>query len=106
MLWLGAFFGFVGAVIIALGLLVLLLFGYYIPGLLLSSLIFFAILCGWLGIHILPKDMVYPKERYSLKIGYALMTPLAFLLLAQNVIASAITQEIRWAGRSYRKPKS
>ena len=105
-LWLGAFFGFVGAVVIALGLLLLLLFGYYIPGILLSSLILFEILCGWLGIHTLPKSMVYPKERYSSKIGYALMAPLAFLLVAQNVTASAITQEIHWAGRSYRKRKN
>jgi cellulose synthase/poly-beta-1,6-N-acetylglucosamine synthase-like glycosyltransferase len=104
--WLGAFFGFVGAGIIALGLLLLVLFGYYIPGILLSSLIIFEVLCGWFGIQILPKNMVYPKERYSSKIGYALMTPLAFLLIAQNVIASAITQEKQWAGRSYRKPKN
>jgi len=102
--WLGAFVGFVGAPIIALGLLVFLLFGYYIAGILLSAMILFEMLCGWLGIYILPKNMVYPKERYSSKIGYALMTPVAFLLVAQNVAASAITREIRWAGRSYRKP--
>ena len=105
-LWLSAFFFFVGAIIIALGLLLLLLFGYYVAGILLGSLILFVMLCGWLGIHILPKGMVYPKERYSSKIGYALMTPVAFLLVAQTVIASAITREIRWAGRSYRKPKN
>jgi hypothetical protein len=105
-LWLCAFFGFVGVIIIALGLLLLLFSGDYIPGFLLSSLILFEILCGWLGIHILSKNMVFPKERYSSKIGYALMTPLAFLLLAQNVIASAITQEIQWAGQSYRKRKN
>ena len=106
MLWFGAFFVYVGAIIIALGLLLLLLFGYYIPGILLSALILFEILCGWLWIHILPKDMVYPKERYSSKIGYALMTPVASLLIAQNVVASALTREIRWAGRSYRKRKN
>ena len=106
MLWLGAFVGFVGAPIIALGLLVFLFFGYYIAGILFSLLILCEILSGWLGIHILPKNMVYPKERYSSKIGYALMTPLAFLLVAHTVIVSAITQEIQWAGRSYRKPKN
>ncbi len=105
-LWFGAFFGFVGAVILAIGLLLLLPFGYYIPGILLSSLILFEILCGWLGIHILPTSMLYPKECYSSKIGYALMTPLAFLLIAQNIIASAINREIQWAGRSYRKRKN
>jgi cellulose synthase/poly-beta-1,6-N-acetylglucosamine synthase-like glycosyltransferase len=104
-LWLGAFVWFVGPVVIAIGLLLLLPFGYYIPGILLSSLILFEILCGWLGIHILPKNMVYPKERYSSKIGYAFMTPLAFLLIAQDIIASAINREIQWAGRSYRKRK-
>jgi len=104
--WLVAFCGFVGAPIIALGLFFLLLFGYYIPGILLGSLILGEILSGWLVIHILPKTMVYPKERYSKKIGYALMTPLAFLLNAQNIFASAITQEVQWAGRSYRKPKN
>jgi ceramide glucosyltransferase len=103
--WLGSFFGFIGLqVIIALGLF-LLLFGYYLPGILLSSILLFEILYGWLGINILPKTMIYPKERYPLKIGYALLTPVVFLLLTQNVLASAIKQEIQWAGRTYRKPK-
>lgn len=104
--WLGSFFGFIGAqVIIAVGLL-LLVFGYYLPGLLLSSLILFEILYGWLGIAILPKTMVYPKDRYPSQIGYALFTPLVFLLLAQNAFASALTQKIEWAGRTYQKPKN
>jgi ceramide glucosyltransferase len=102
--WLGSFFGFIGAqVIIALGLL-LLLFGYYLPGILLSSMILFEILYGGLGITILPKTMIYPKGRYPSKIGYALLTPLVFLLLAQNALASALTKEMQWAGRTYRKP--
>jgi ceramide glucosyltransferase len=104
--WLGSFFGFIGAqVIIALGLL-LLLFGYYLPGVLLSSMLLFEILYGLLGITILPKTMVYQKERYPSKIGYAFLTPIVFLLLAQNALASALTQEIQWAGRTYRKPKN
>jgi hypothetical protein len=104
--WLGSFFGFIGAqVIIAIGLL-LLAFGYYLPGLLLSSLILFEILYGFLGIIVLPKTMVYPKERYPSPIGYAFFTPLVFLLLAQNAFASALTQQIEWAGRTYRKPKN
>jgi ceramide glucosyltransferase len=104
--WLGSFAGFIGAqVIIALGL-ILLLFGYYLPGLLLSSMLLFEIFYGLLGITILPKTMVYPKERYSSKIGYALLTPVVFVLLAHNAFASAITQKIEWAGRTYRKPKN
>jgi hypothetical protein len=104
--WIGSFIGFIGAqVIIAIGLL-LLLFGYNLPGLLLCSMILFEILYGWLGIFILPKTMVYPKDRYPSSIGYALLTPIVFLLLAQNAFSSAITQEIHWAGRTYRKPKT
>ncbi len=104
--WIGSFLGFIGAqVIIALGFL-LLLFGYYLPGLLLCSMILWEILYGWLGISILPKTMAYPKQCYPYKIGYALLSPLVFLLLAQNAFASAITTEIQWAGRTYRKPKT
>lgn len=103
--WLGSFFGFIGAqVIIGIGLLLLAL-GYYLPGLLLSSLIMFELIYGWLGIVILPKTMVYTKDRYPSRIGYALFTPLVFLLLAQNALASALTKKIEWAGRTYRKPK-
>jgi ceramide glucosyltransferase len=103
--WLGSFFGFIGAqVIIALGLL-LLVFGYYLPGVLLSSMLLLEILYGLLGIIILPKTMIYQKERYPSKIGYALLTPIVFLLLAQNALASALAQQIQWAGRTYRKPK-
>jgi len=104
--WFFSFIGFIGAqVIIALGLLLLLL-GYYLPGVLLSSLILFEILYGLLGIHILPKTMIYPKERYQSKIGYALLSPLVFLLLAQNTFLSALKQEIEWAGRTYQKPNN
>jgi len=104
--WFFSFVGFIGAqVVIALGLLLLLL-GYYLPGVLLSSLILFEILYGLLGIHILPQTMVYPKERYPSKIGYAFLSPLVFLLLAQNTFLSALKHEIEWAGRTYRKPKN
>jgi cellulose synthase/poly-beta-1,6-N-acetylglucosamine synthase-like glycosyltransferase len=104
--WIGSFIGFIGAqVIIGIGIL-LLLFGYYLPGLLLCSMILFEILYGWVGITILPKTMVYPKERYPSSIGYALLTPIVFLLLAQNAFSSAITREIHWTGRTYRKPKT
>jgi ceramide glucosyltransferase len=104
--WIGSFFGFIGAqVIIALGVL-LILFGYYLPGLLLCSMVLCEIIYGWIGISILPKTMVYTKERYPGRLGYALLTPLVFLLLAQNAFASAITREIQWAGRTYRKPKN
>jgi len=104
--WIGSFIGFIGAqIVIALGLL-LLLFGYYLPGLLLCSMILLEILYGWFGIAFLPKTMGYPKDRYPSKIGYALLMPLVFLLLAQNAFASAITQEIHWAGRTYRKPRN
>lgn len=103
--WLGSFFSFIGAQVIILSGLLLLAFGYHLPGLLLSSLLLFEILYGWLGIVILPKTMIYPKKRYPSTIGYALLTPLVFLLLAQNAFASALTQKIEWAGRMYRKPK-
>jgi len=63
------------------------------------------ILYGLLGITILQKTMIYPKERYPSKIGYALLTPLVFLLLAQNAFASAFTKTITWAGRTYTKPR-
>jgi ceramide glucosyltransferase len=104
--WIGSFVGFIGAqVIIGLGV-ILLLFGYSLPGLLLCSMILFEIVYGWFGITILPKTMVYPIERYPSRIGYALLTPIVFLLLAQNAFVSALTQEISWAGRTYRKPKN
>jgi len=104
--WLGSFFGFIGVqIIIVLGLF-LLLFGYYLPGILFCSILLFEIIYGLLGITILPKTMIYPEDRFPLKIGYALMTPIVFILLAQNVLASASKREIQWTGRSYRKPKN
>ena len=106
LLWLGTLTASVGTAVIELGLASLLFVGYYISGVLLCSFILLQILSGLLGIHLIPKNMVYPKERYSSKIGYGLMTPVAFLLVAQSIAASAITREIQWAGRSYRKPKN
>ena len=104
--WLGSFFGFIGLqVLIVIGVF-LLLFGYYLPGLLFCSILLFEVLYGLLGITILPKTMIYPEDRYHSKLGYAFFTPIVFLLLAQNVLASAVKQEIQWAGRSYRKPKN
>ncbi len=104
--WIGSFIGFIGAqVIIALGILLLLL-GFILPGLLLCSMILCEIIYGLLGITILPKTMVYPRERYPSKTGYALLTPIVFLLLAQNAFASAFTRTITWAGRTYTKPRN
>jgi ceramide glucosyltransferase len=103
--WIGSFIGFIGAqVIIALGVLLLFL-GYYLPGLLLCSMILCELIYGWLGIFILPKTMSYPKDRYPSKLSYALLTPIVFLLLAQNAFASAFAKEISWAGRIYKKPR-
>jgi ceramide glucosyltransferase len=103
--WFGSFIGFIGVqLVILIGILCLLL-GYYLPGVLMSSLLFFEILYGGLGISTLQKTMVYPKQQYHSKIGYALMTPLVFLLIAYNVFASSLKREIEWAGRTYKKPK-
>jgi ceramide glucosyltransferase len=104
--WLGSFLGFIGVQLVILLGILLLLFGFYIPGILMSSLLLFEILYGWLGISTLQKTMIYPKERYPSKIGYALMTPLVFFLIAQNVLFSSMKREIQWAGRTYRKPKN
>ena len=103
--WLGSFIGFIGIqVVIFLGILLLLL-GYYLPGVLMSSILLFEILYGWIGIHTMKKTMVYPKERYGTTSGYALMTPLVFFLIALNVFASLFKHQIIWAGRAYQKPK-
>ena len=104
--WLGSFFGFIGAQILILLGVFLLILGYYMPGAILSSLVIFEILYGWLGISMLPKTMAYPKERYPSVIGYALLTPVVFVFLAHNAFTSAITRELQWAGRTYRKPKN
>jgi cellulose synthase/poly-beta-1,6-N-acetylglucosamine synthase-like glycosyltransferase len=104
--WLGSFFGFIGAQILILLGVFLLILGYYMPGAILSSLLIFEILYGWLGISMLPKTMAYPKERYPSVIGYALLTPVVFVFLAHNAFTSAITRELQWAGRTYRKPKN
>lgn len=101
--WLGSFLGFIGIQLaIFLGIL-LLLFGYYLPGSMLSSLLLFEILFGWVGIRTMQHTMVYSEERYGSRLGYALITPLVFLFIAVNVFASLFTREIMWAGRTYRK---
>ena len=103
--WLGSFFGFIGVqIIIALGLL-LLIFGYYLPGILLSSILLFEILYGWLGITILPKTMIYPKERYPSKIGYALMTPLVFLLISTKCLCISNKTRDTMGGTNLSKTK-
>lgn len=103
--WFGSFIGFIGIqIVIFLGILLLLL-GYYLPGILMSSLLLFEILYGWFGISTMQKTMVYQKERYATKFGYAIITPLVFFLLAQNILMSLFKREILWAGRIYRKPK-
>lgn len=102
--WLCSFFGFIGVqVLIGMGILLLLL-GYYLSGVLLCGILLFEIVYGWLGITILPKMMIYPEDRYHSKLTYGLLMPIVFLLLAQNVLASALTHEVYWTGRSYRKP--
>ncbi|UCD13309.1 MAG: glycosyltransferase family 2 protein [Thermoplasmatales archaeon] len=103
--WYGSFIGFVGIKLFTILGICLLIIGYYFPGLLMVSTIFLEIIYGWQGITTFQKTMVYPQQRFSSKIKYALMTPIAFFMIAQNVLASSIKREIPWAGRTYKKPK-
>jgi len=103
--WLSSFIGLVGLKILTILGIILIIIGQYIPGLIMISTIFFEMIYGWQGINIMQKTMEYPKQRFSSKASYALMTPIVFFMIAYNMLASSIKQQISWAGRIYKKPK-
>jgi cellulose synthase/poly-beta-1,6-N-acetylglucosamine synthase-like glycosyltransferase len=102
--WLSSIIGLVGLKILTILGIILLINGQYIPGLLMTSTILFEMLYGWQGINIMQKTMTYPKQRFSSKINYALMSPIVFFMIAYNMLASSIKKQITWAGRVYKKP--
>jgi len=83
--------------------IILLFFGYILPGLLMISTFFLEIIYGWQAITTVKKLMFYPKKRLGHSLVYSLLMPFAMYIIAYNYIASAFTKEITWSGRKYRK---
>ena len=103
-IWLSSFVGLVGLKILTILGIILLITGYYTPGIIMISTIFFEMVYGWQGINNVQKTTEYQKQRFDSKISYALTTPIVFFIIAYNMLASSIKQEITWAGRIYKKP--
>jgi len=101
-----SFIGLAGVKILTIFGFILLFFGLYVPAFLMISVIAFEMIFGWQGIVTLQKTMVYPKESFPSKFSYAIIMPLVFFMIVQNMIASLFQKEIIWAGRSYKKRKN
>ena len=100
------FFGFCGMLLlqalIPLGF-ILIIIGFTIPGILMVSVIFFEMICGFTEILVLRRLMCYPKEKFGKITPYALLMPFVYMLFAYSLILSSIKQEIKWCGKYYRK---
>ena len=97
---LSALFGI--TLFMALGIL-LVSFGFVLPGLLILFWIFLATLFGWLIVITLRKLMCYPKERLGSNVVYFVMMPLALFLMTCNIFVSCFKRQILWHERLYRK---
>jgi len=100
------FFGFCGMLLlqalIPLGF-ILIIIGFTIPGILMVSVIFFEMICGFTEILVLRRLMCYPKEKFGKITPYAFLMPFVYMLFAYSLILSSIKQEIKWCGKYYRK---
>jgi len=102
--WIFSVIGFCGGKIITILGFILLLLGWTIPGALMASTIAFEMINGWVAHRVLRNIMKYPKQKFGSSISYALVTPVAFFIIAYNNLASAFKKEIKWGGRTYTRP--
>lgn len=101
--WLISLLRVVGIKLLMLLGIVLLLFGYTLPGLLMISTFILEMIYGWQAITTVKKLTSYPKKRFGLSLAYTLLMPIALCIISYNYIASAFTKEVNWSGRKYRK---
>jgi len=101
--WIISLLRVVGVKILMLLGIILLFFGYTLPGLLMISTFFLEMLYGWQAITTVKKLMLYPKKRFGHSMIYALLMPIALYIISYNYIASAFTREVIWSGKKYRK---
>lgn len=104
-IWLPSFIGLVGIKSLTILGILLIILGFYVPGLLMVMIVIFEMIFGWQGIATLQNLMVYPKKRFTSKIYYPLTAPIVFFIIVQNMIISLFKKEITWAGRSYKRLK-
>ena len=78
--------------------------GYFIPGLLMVSTIFFDFLSGFLGHLVIRKNMRYARDKFGSSFSYGLMMVLIMFVVAYNNLSSIFIKKIKWGGRIYHKP--
>ena len=102
--WILSIIGITALKISTISGFILFAYGYVLPGLLMISTIFIEMLYGGFSHHAYKNLMNYPKKRFSSSIIYALLMPVIFFIFAYTNIASAFKTEIKWGGRTYKKP--
>ncbi len=102
-LWLFSFFLYLGfEALIGLGI-VLLLFGNYLLGMILSASILLQMMIGYAGLTTFRAIMCYPKERFRSAVLPTVLSPFVFALIFYTLIVSGLKRKVIWCGRTYRK---
>jgi len=101
--WFKSFIRLAGVKILILIGILLLFMGYVIPGILMISTFLIEILYGWQAITTIKKLTYYEKEKLGRSWLYALLMPLALFVNLYNYLGSAVSTEVTWCGRKYKK---
>jgi len=104
--WTLSFLRVVGMKVLLFMGIILLMFGFTIPGLLMISSFFLEMIAGWQAIFTIKKLMFYPKKSTGSSLAYILLMPFAMFVIAYNYISSAFTKEVLWCGRKYSKKEA
>jgi hypothetical protein len=104
--WTISFFRVVGMKVLTLLGIVLLIFGYTTPGLMMISSFFLEMIVGLQAITTIKKLAAYPKKRFGSSLVYLLLMPIAMSVISYNYITSAFTKEVIWCGRNYTKKEA
>lgn len=103
--WYVSFVGFVGLqIIILLGFIVGLTQSFSTL-FLISIILFLEMLVGFIGIIVLSKIMPEKQTNFLWKLGYFLLSPLVFFMVAVTICKSLLTKKISWSGKIYTRPK-
>lgn len=101
--WIISVVGMIGLQVLTILGFILIIYGVYIPGIMMISLLAFEMISGGVAHIVLKSLMQYPKKRHISSLTYALITPVIYIILAYNNLTSIFKNEIQWGGRIYKK---
>ena len=80
----------------------LILFGFFVPALILVLCMFLLIIYGWQTFTTMRTLMRYPREKFGSSFVFSLTMPVSLRFVYYNVLVSCFRHSLQWQGRWYK----